>query len=445
MRMVATTRTKFNAKEKIMKLDNIQEEIVQSESNNIIVSAGAGSGKTRVLTERVKHLIEKDADPTNIVCITFTNRAANEMKERLADVPGAENAFIGTIHSFANHILKDSGKRYGLLTADKETEIIRNLISKYGKHTSIDDYSNYIKWRNMQKLGIIEEKFRKPPESAIHEIEIFYGKISKPSYMYYIENLQDVCARDNIITFDELIVECTDYFKKSGGSIKYLLVDEFQDIGMNEYEFIMALNAENNFFVGDDWQSIYGFKGGDVQIFLQLMRDKNWKAYNMTNNYRNAIGILDIAKRVIRQADDIIEKKVSAIRTELGEVDMDNKYNMDKYLKKISKTKDYGKWFVLVRTNKEIFEVSEQLKKAGIPYQTFKQGNVSTKELTDIMNANTVKVLTVHAAKGLENENVLIYGNFPIQVPSYRKVNSEERKVFYVAITRAMNKLIILN
>ena len=428
-----------------MKLDNIQEEIVQSESNNIIVSAGAGSGKTRVLTERVKHLIEKGADPVNIVCITFTKRAANEMKERLADVPGAENAFIGTIHSFANHILKDSGKRYGLLTADKETEIIRNLISKYGKHTSIDDYSNYIKWRNMQKLGIIEEKFRKPPESAIHEIEIFYGKISKPSYMHYIENLQDVCARDNIITFDELIVECTDYFKKSGGSIKYLLVDEFQDIGMNEYEFIMALNAENNFFVGDDWQSIYGFKGGDVQIFLQLMRDKNWKAYNMTNNYRNAIGILDIAKRVIIQADDIIEKKVSAIRTELGDVSMDNKYNMDKYLKKISKTKDYGKWFVLVRTNKEIFEVSEQLKKAGIPYQTFKQGNVSTKELTDIMNANTVKVLTVHAAKGLENENVLIYGNFPIQVPSYRKVNSEERKVFYVAITRAMNKLIILN
>lgn len=428
-----------------MQLDNIQKEIVQSQSKNIIVSAGAGSGKTKVLTERVKHLIESGADPVNIVCITFTNRAANEMKERLADVPGAEKAFIGTIHSFANHILKDSGKRYGLLTADKETEIIRNLISKYGKHTTIDDYANYIKWRNMQKLGIVEEKFTKPPESAIHEIEIFYGKISKPSYMSYIENLQDVCARDNIITFDELIVECTDYFKKSGGSIEYLLVDEFQDIGMNEYEFIMALSAENNFFVGDDWQSIYGFKGGDVQIFLKLMRDKNWKSYNMTNNYRNAIGILDIAKRVIHQADDIIEKKVSAIRTELGNVSTDNKYNIDKYLAKIKKAQDYNNWFVLVRTNKEIFEVSEKLKAMGIPHQTFKQGNVSTKELKDIMDSNTVKILTVHAAKGLENENVLIYGNFPIQMPSYRKVNSEERKVFYVAITRAMNKLIILN
>lgn len=428
-----------------MKLDRIQEKIVTSQSKNIIVSAGAGSGKTRVLTERVKYLIENGVDPVNIVCITFTNRAANEMKERLASVEGAETAFIGTIHSFANHILKDSGKRYGLLTADKETEIIRNLISKYGKHTSIEDYSNYIKWRNMKKLGIVEEFFKKPPESAIHEIEIFYGKILKPYYMSYTENLQDVCARENIITFDELIVECTDYFKKSGGSIEYLLVDEFQDIGMNEYEFIMALNAEHNFFVGDDWQSIYGFKGGDVQIFLKLMRDKNWKSYNMTNNYRNAQSILDVAKKVIKQADDIINKKVSAIRIESGNVEMDNKYNIDRYLQRINQTKDYSNWFILVRTNKEIFEVSEKLKQANIPHQTFKQGNVSTKELNDIMNTNTVKVLTVHASKGLENQNVIVYGNFPIQIPSYRKINSEERKVFYVAITRAMNKLIILN
>lgn len=428
-----------------MKLDSTQEKIVKSKAKNIIVSAGAGSGKTRVLTERVKYLIETGVNPINIVCITFTNRAANEMKERLADIEGVNNAFIGTIHSFANHILKDSSKHYDLLTADKETEIIRNLISKYAKYTTIEEYTNYIKWCNMQKLGIIDEYIKHPSANAAHEIEIFYGKIEKPISMEYPENLQDICAKQNIITFDELIIECTAYFKKIGGSIEYLLVDEFQDIGMSEYKFIMALNAEHNFMVGDDWQSIYGFKGGDVQIFLSLMHNPDWKSYSMTTNYRNAKKILDIAKVVIKQANDIINKRVKADRDELGYVEIDNKYNLDKYLDYIKQYKDYKDWFILVRTNKEIYELSQKLTKAHIPFSTFKQGNTSTKELNNIMNSNTVKLLTVHASKGLENKKVIIYGDFPIKVPKYRKVNFEERKVLYVAITRAMDKLIILN
>jgi DNA helicase-2/ATP-dependent DNA helicase PcrA len=98
-----------------------------------------------------------------------------------------------------------------------------------------------------------------------------------------------------------------------------------------------------------------------------------------------------------------------------------------------------------VRTNKEVYEVSQKLTKAQIPFQTFKQGNTSTEELNKIMNSNTVKLLTVHASKGLENKKVLIYGNFHVQPPKYKRINSEERKVFYVAITRAMDKLIILS
>jgi DNA helicase-2/ATP-dependent DNA helicase PcrA len=111
----------------------------------------------------------------------------------------------------------------------------------------------------------------------------------------------------------------------------------------------------------------------------------------------------------------------------------------------MNKYKDYKDWFILVRTNKEIYEVSQKLTKARVPFQTFKQSNVSTEELTKIMNSNTVKLLTIHASKGLENKKVLIYGNFQVQPPKYKRVNSEERKVFYVAITRAMDKLIILS
>lgn len=425
-----------------MTLDSKQEKIVKSKANNIIVSAGAGSGKTRVLTERVKYLIESGVDPSSIVCITFTNKAANEMRERLSNVDGVSEAFIGTIHSFANHILKDSGKRYDILTADKETEIIRTLISKYAKHTTIEDYANYIKWRNMQKLGYTDEEVVVPSMIAMNEIDIFYGKFESDKYP---ENLQSVCIKNNIITFDELIKECTDYFKRIGGSIDYLLVDEFQDIGMNEYEFIMALNAEHNFMVGDDWQSIYGFKGGDVRIFLSLMQDDKWQSFNMTTNYRNSEKILDIAKKVISQASDIIHKRVSCARTDSGYVRLDSKYNLDDYLDNINKYKDYKDWFILARTNKEIYELSQKLTRARIPFHTFKQGNVSTEELTKIMNSNTVKLLTIHASKGLEAKKVIIYGNFQVQAPKYKRVNSEERKLFYVAITRAMDKLIILS
>jgi DNA helicase-2/ATP-dependent DNA helicase PcrA len=428
-----------------MQLDRKQKQIVTCKDNNIIVSAGAGSGKTRVLTERVKYIIESGVDPSSIVCITFTNKAANEMRERLAEVKGVGNAFIGTIHSFANHILKDSGKRYDLLTADKESEIIRNLISNYGKYTTIEDYTNYIKWRNMMKLGYIDHSIEPPSHNASYELDIFYGRIEKPSNMSYPENLKDVCAKNNIITFDELIKECTSYFRKTGGSVEYLLVDEFQDIGMNEYDFIMALNAEHNFMVGDDWQSIYGFKGGDVHIFLSLMRDPNWTSFEMTTNYRNSKSILTIAKSVIKEATDIINKRVSSARDEYGYVEQDSKYNLNEYLDDIKISQNYKDWFILVRTNKEIYELSNKLALAHIPYKTFKQGNVSTEELNKIMNSNTVKLLTIHASKGLENKNVIIYGNFQVKTPKYKRVNSEERKIFYVAITRAMDKLIILS
>jgi superfamily I DNA/RNA helicase len=297
----------------------------------------------------------------------------------------------------------------------------------------------------MKKLGFIEEKVPLPSVNATHEIDIFYGEVYKPQSMEYPENMLDVCAKNNIITFDELIIECTDYFKKTGGSIEYLLVDEFQDIGMNEYEFIMALNAEHNFFVGDDWQSLYAFKGGDVQIFLSLMNDKNWKSYHMSTNYRNATQIVDLGKKVIRQADDIIDKEVSAARDETGYVRLDSRNNLYYYLNNMKNFQDYKDWFILARTNKEVYELSQILTKAKVPFHTFKQGAVSTEELNKIMNSNTVKLLTVHASKGLESKKVIVYGNFQVQVPRYKNINSDERKVFYVAITRAMDQLIILN
>ena len=430
-----------------MKLDTNQEQIVNSTAKNIIVSAGAGSGKTRVLTERVKHLIDIGVSPENIVCITFTNKAANEMRDRLADVEGIGDAFIGTIHSFANKILKASGERYDLLTAEKEVEIVRYLISKYAKYVTHEDYMKFLDLRHLIKLGAKDESALKEEftPSIMYEINVFYGdKPNSYDKKFYPENLYTVCKRRGIITFDELLIKCTNYFKSINAKIEYLLVDELQDIGMNEYGFIMALNADNNFFVGDDWQAIYKFKGGDVRIFLNIMEDPKWTAYYLSANYRNATNILDIAKTIIMQANDVMDKNVYATRLETGEVTVDTRSNLSNYLSKIKKDKNYKYWFILVRVNKDIYEISQKLEEFDIPYITFKQGGTSNEELDSLMEENTVKILTVHTSKGLENKNVILYGNFPIKQKPYCR-NSDERKIMYVGCTRAMDKLIILN
>lgn len=428
-----------------MELDKVQNEIVHSTAKNIIVSAGAGSGKTRVLTERVKYLIESGVSPSNIVCITFTNKAADEMKERLFEVEDIGDAFIGTIHSFANRILRASGKKYDLLTAEKEIEIIKNLISKYARYTTAEDYMKYLDINRQIKLGL-KSKYhlmKALSDSIIGEIEALYGRGSLVDRVRYKENLDTVCKRDNVITFDDLLVDCTEYFKKIKGKVEYLLVDEVQDIGMNEYEFIMALNAENLFFVGDDFQSIYSFKGGDLRIFLKLMGDPTWNKYHLAANYRNATNILSEAVKVIKQAD-LPEKEVYPVRTDAGVFGVDSKDMISNYLRLIKKSGNYKDWFILARTNKEVYELTQLCKKVGLPCATFKQAELSREETKKIMSADSVKILTIHTSKGLENKNVIVYGNFQLVQPSYRR-NPEERRILYVAMTRAMDKLIVLN
>lgn len=429
-----------------MKLDSNQHQIVTSNARNIIVSAGAGSGKTRVLTERVKYLLEQGVTPDNIVCFTFTNKAADEMKVRLADVPGIGDAFIGTIHSFANRIFKNSGVQYDILTREKEIEIMMYLIKHYGKYTSPDDYMRYVDLRKDIDLGIKEESDLDDAfmPSVLHEIGVLLNEKAPEDEDYYPITLYQMCKSRNIITFSELLIECSKYYDKLKGTLEYLMVDEFQDIGHSEYKFIMGLRAEHNFFVGDDWQSIYAFKGGDVRYFLKLMEDADWTTYYLNNNYRNAKNILDIAKTVIQQADDIIHKEVVAVRDYEGTVIIDTKNNLRNRLEIINKYGDYKDWFILVRSNKDIHEISSHLTSMGIPFVSFKQGGNNYQNIKYQMALDAVKLLTVHAAKGLENKNVILYGNFPVRQKNYMR-NSDERKIMYVGITRAEDNLIILN
>lgn len=422
-------------------LDEKQLEIVNSSEKNIIVEAGGGSGKTRVLIERIKRLLNDGIEPQNIVAITFTNMAAEEMKERLIDTPGIGDCFIGTIHSFANKIFKNSNEDYKIYTEEIQDQFMNVLISIYGKYLTIDKYLVYKDLKHKIDLGILDETEieRIMSPSEIYEIKMFFGEYDLDSY--YKENINTLCKKHNVITFDELLRKTTQYFKDINGKVEYLFVDEFQDIGPLEKNFFVSLNAENYFYIGDEKQAIYGFKGGNVNFFLNLMQNKKWKTYYLNNNYRCGQKIIDLANEVICQANDVINVRSVCKSGNMGEIIIDSKYKIEQYLNNI---KDYKDWFVLVRTNKDLVKLENIMYNLKVPYVSFRKGEMTLDEMRKCMAEDKIKLLTIHTSKGLESPNVLLWGNFPIKQKPYLR-NNDEIKVLYVGITRAINKCIILN
>lgn len=434
-------------------LDNLQKQVVESDADNIIVVAGAGSGKTRCLTERIKFLLNNGIEPNSIVAITFTNMAAEEMRERLCEVQGIGDTFIGTIHSFANHVLKSSGEIYKLYTDELDIQYHIYLIDKYCKQLTTQRYGEFRKLQAKYEAGQVSEQefnsFWDMGEyieyKCLHRSAKDVKTYREKGGTIYLESIETLCIRDNVITFDELLIKADEYFRSLNTRINHLLVDEFQDIGNLEWNFIRSLDAEHTFYIGDDYQAIYGFKGSNVNIFKSLVRNNKYKVYTLSNNYRNSISILEMADKIISQVPSRIIKNIKPINPNKGQVCVYKKNMFSSIgIPKIINNKSYKDWFILTRSNKELFEICSLCELHKIPYTTFKRDGMSLQDLKNKMEEDTVKVLTVHASKGLENKNVILYGNFPIMYPKYRK-DDEERRVMYVGVTRAIDYLLILN
>jgi len=441
-----------------MKLNKNQQRAVETDKNKVIVVAAAGSGKTRVITERLKYLLsDQGVDAASIVAITFTNLAAEEMRERLVGVPNINESFIGTIHSFANRIMRDSGERYQLYTKELNLKYHQYLIALYCKHLSIEKYNTY--------MSIVDdiEKCKAPEDALVGfltedekaELRILHRsaeQVDKDNKEYKKGNtnrlppdsIDTLCRKNYVITFDELIQKATEYFKSINASIEYLLVDEFQDIGTLEYRFFEGLNANHTFYVGDDYQAIYGFKGGNVEIFKKLIHDPKYTTYYLTENYRNASEILDLADTVIKQVPDRINKDVVGVSKDTGSISFRNPKDIEMFLKSIP-TSEYGKYFFLTRSNKDLYDVAvKTCDRLKIPYILFKREGLNLKDLRSQMDSNAIKIMTVHVSKGLESDNVIMYGRFPRYKPSWMQ-DVEERRVMYVGVTRARYNLTIFS
>lgn len=434
--------------------DTEQINIINATENRIIVVAGAGSGKTSVLTARIRHLIlDLKVHPSEIIAITFTNMAAEEMQDRLSDVPDINTAFIGTIHSFANRIMRESGYFYNILTDEIHINLCREIINNYAKHLTIERFEKFMELASKVKTGKVTKKSLN--EFFWSEEEEEYKDMYRQTPVSLPVSIPVLCKQRNIITFNELIKLAQDYMKKNNRVINYCFVDEFQDVGNLEDAFIMSLNAKHYFLVGDDWQSIYKFKGANVELFKSKIRSNDWTTYFMTRNYRNASSIIKSANMIINQTSDKIDKDIKATRKEQGTVMIKPKNMLSDYLKIIKTISNFGEWFFLARSNADCNKLAESCKKYDIPYCMFRQGDLTPEQLHEAMQSDVVKILTVHSSKGLENTNVMLYGNFPMNINNksknyyFKRVSSvntdEERRIMYVGMTRAKNHLLILN
>ena len=218
--------------------------------------------------------------------------------------------------------------------------------------------------------------------------------------------------------------------------IEHLLLDEGQDSTAIQFEFLFDILKPKNWMVFADWrQSVYRWNGAYPDYILNLSKQADVTTYPLDGNYRNANTILQFAKNIIMGAGADYRDESEPMRGITGKVSPDVEYNPYAIARTFAEMKSgFGTWFILTRTNSQIDELASVFDKFKVPYDTFKRAQLDNKELNKKMKEDTVKILTIHTAKGLEADNVIVVGA--------RFYNVEEKCVSYVAATRARNRLI---
>lgn len=250
----------------------------------------------------------------------------------------------------------------------------------------------------------------------------------------YGVDTSDVLAAE---TFDDLFELALDN-PGCAKPIDYLLVDEAQDLSELEYQFIFDVIKPKSFFIiGDHRQSIYGFRGSRPDLFLSLCDRQDTTVYSLNKNYRNDYDILNFAKRIINGIGYKYIDNSYCVSSENGQI-FEREFDADSIVRIVKRSiennfSDYKDWFILCRFNETANIMYQRFTEAGLPVETFKRAGMSNTEMEVSLNNNTIKVLTIHAAKGLEANNVVVIG------PKF--YSDEEKRISYVAATRAKHKL----
>lgn len=295
-----------------------QREAVDHESGPLMIIAGAGSGKTRVITTRIAKLIQSGVPPYRILAVTFTNKAAREMRERVESLvgPAASSMWIGTFHSICARMLRIDGSAIGLdprfviYDDGDQVSLIRDILKQKG----LDD-------KSFQPRGVLAEISRAKeqllgPEKYSEQASGFFERTVAPVYKEYNQAL----ARANALDFDDILYKSVRLLEQSEAvrekyqeRFLYVLVDEYQDVNLAQYQLANTLadKHRNMTIVGDDDQSIYAWRGADVSLMLRFTSDHpDAKVITLAQNYRSTKKILDAAYHVVRQNRSRSEKRL---------------------------------------------------------------------------------------------------------------------------------------
>ena len=392
-------------------LNTIQREAAKSTEGPVMIIAGAGSGKTRVLTYRIAHLIEKNVDTFNILALTFTNKAAKEMKERIAKIIGhseAKNLWMGTFHSVFAKILRIEAEKIGYPNnfTIYDTEDSKSVIKEILKQFNLDD-KIYKPSLVLNRISDAKNKLISPQHYQNNILTQQEDQNSrKPLLGQIYANYQKRNFKTGAMDFDDLLYQTNvllrdfpDVLLKYQNKFRYISVDEYQDTNFSQYLIIKQLAArfQNICVVGDDAQSIYAFRGANIQNILNFEKDyPDLKTYKLEQNYRSTKTIVAAANQIIANNKEQFKKTVFTENEEgyllkVIKANTDNEEGQ-KIANHIFETKAQNQimnsdFAILYRTNAQSRSFEEALRKLNIAYKIY--GGISfyqRKEIKDLLS-----------------------------------------------------------
>ena len=383
-----------------------QKATLYNEGASLII-AGAGSGKTRVLTYKIAYLLTTGIQPYRILALTFTNKAANEMKERIAQIVGKKITWMGTFHSVFSKILRQHAELIGftpqftIYDSSDSKSLVKNIIKTMNLDEKIYKPDNILSKISMLKNHLIsptayEADYQNQQNDYLKKIPEFYN-----IYKQYVER----CKHSNVMDFDDLLFNTNllfssfpDVLQQYQELFSFILIDEYQDTNYSQHLIVKALAAKHQKVcaVGDDAQSIYSFRGANIDNILTFQRDfPNCKLFKLEQNYRSTKNIVDAANSLIEKNNHQIRKTIFSKNKRGNLIELINSYSdfdeaasISSKIRQILRLNDYNysDFAVLYRTNSQSRVLEDAFRKNNIPYKIY--GGISfyqRKEIKDIL------------------------------------------------------------
>lgn len=437
-------------------LNEQQREAVQYTEGPLMIVAGAGSGKTKVLTTRIAHLINLGVDSFRILALTFTNKAAKEMKERIEHTLGnseARNLYIGTFHSVFSRILRIEAEKLGYTNnfTIYDTDDVKGVLKTIIKEMGLDE-KHY-------KPGLVYNRISAAKNNlytwreyiADADIQQEDARSNRPKIGAIFETYSKRCFRNGAMDFDDLLVNMyillsnfPDILSKYQHKFRYIMIDEYQDTNLAQYHIIKLLGAvtENICVVGDDAQSIYSFRGASMENIFQFQKDyDDVKIIKLEQNYRSTETILNAANHIINFNQNQIKKslwtdkgqgekiKLACTFTDNDEGKFVADAIMEQKLRNHFANKDFA---ILYRTNAQSRAFEESLRRQNIQYRIY--GGLSFYQRKEIKDMIAYLRILVNPQEEEALKRIINYPTRGIGTTSINKISllaQEQNKTFW--------------